>query len=177
MLDDHDEPIRPTQLKDELNASTAKGTRAVNLLEQAGVVATTDVGRLEHLDPDLPAGQAVEHAVDVAETHQRMIPLADRDDARLRRDDRVSAAVSARLLWRATGPSCGNCDTCEAGTAEEQQARDDAFPLNGSVRDPEWGHGVVMSIEHDRLIVLFDEVGYKTLSLPALQERDLLARD
>lgn len=31
-------------------------------------------------------------------------PLADRDDARLRRDDRVPAAVSARLLRRATGP-------------------------------------------------------------------------
>lgn len=34
-----------------------------------------------------------------------------------------------------------------------------------------------MSIEQDRLTVLFDEVGYKTLSWLAVQERDLLVRD
>jgi ATP-dependent DNA helicase RecQ len=31
-----------------------------------------------------------------------------------------------------------------------------------------------MSIEQDRLTVLFDDVGYKTLSLPAVHEHDLL---
>jgi ATP-dependent DNA helicase RecQ len=34
-----------------------------------------------------------------------------------------------------------------------------------------------MSSEQDRLIVLFDDVGYKTLSLPAVHEHNLLARD
>jgi ATP-dependent DNA helicase RecQ len=33
-----------------------------------------------------------------------------------------------------------------------------------------------MSIEQDRLTVLFDDVGYKTLSLPAVHEHNLLAR-
>jgi hypothetical protein len=35
----------------------------------------------------------------------------------------------------------------------------------------------VMSIEQDQLTVLFDEVSYKTLSLPAVHEHNLLAPD
>ncbi len=38
---------------------------------------------------------------------------------------------------------CSNCDTCEAGTAEQQPARNDEFPPGRSVRHAEWGHGVV----------------------------------
>ncbi len=39
------------------------------------------------------------------------------------------------------------------------------------------GHGIVMSVEQDRLTVLFDGVGYKTLSMQAVQEHDLLSSD
>jgi len=42
------------------------------------------------------------------------------------------------------------------------------------VRHPEWGDGVVMSTEPDRVTVLFAEHGYKTLSLDAVRENDLL---
>jgi ATP-dependent DNA helicase RecQ len=38
----------------------------------------------------------------------------------------------------------------------------------------EWGPGVVMRVEEDRLVVLFDEVGYKTLGLAAVTANDLL---
>ena len=72
---------------------------------------------------------------------------------------------------------CGNCDTCEAGTAEERPVRDDEFPLGSPIRHAEWGHGVVMLVERDRLTVLFDDVGYKTLFLPAVHEHSLLALD
>jgi len=34
-----------------------------------------------------------------------------------------------------------------------------------------------MSSEPDRLTVLFDDVGYKTLSLAVIQERNILASD
>ena len=41
---------------------------------------------------------------------------------------------------------------------------------------PEWGAGIVMRLEDDRLVVLFDEVGYKTLGLAAVLEHGLLRR-
>ena len=40
----------------------------------------------------------------------------------------------------------------------------------------EWGNGVVMRVEDDRITVLFDEVGYKTLALAAVLENDLLRK-
>ncbi|HVL85369.1 MAG TPA: DUF3553 domain-containing protein [Pseudonocardia sp.] len=45
------------------------------------------------------------------------------------------------------------------------------------MRHPEWGRGVVMSGERDRVTVLFDEVGYKTLALTAVRDNDLLTPD
>ena len=74
---------------------------------------------------------------------------------------------------------CGNCDNCSAGFAQEQPAAGDddvPFPVGTPVEHAEWGPGIVMRIEEDRLVVLFDEVGYKTLALAAVQEHDLLRR-
>ena len=70
---------------------------------------------------------------------------------------------------------CGNCDTCSAGTAEEQpDAADTPFPVETPVEHAEWGAGVVMRVEDARLVVLFDEVGYRTLALATVLEKDLL---
>ena len=71
---------------------------------------------------------------------------------------------------------CGNCDTCEAGTAQDHPEEDGAYPTNSGVEHAEWGHGVVMSVEQDRLTVLFGQVGYKTLALAAVQKQDLFTR-
>ena len=39
----------------------------------------------------------------------------------------------------------------------------------------EWGAGLVMSTEPDRLTVLFESEGYRTLSLDAVRDEDLLS--
>jgi ATP-dependent DNA helicase RecQ len=67
---------------------------------------------------------------------------------------------------RLTEP-CGNCDTCAAGTATALPEGNREFPLNSTVRHVEWGRGVVMNAGDDRITALFDEAGYKTLSLEA----------
>lgn len=70
----------------------------------------------------------------------------------------------------------------------EQLAKDTAGPTRhrgaaGPARAPRGDHqlrppeSAVMSIEQDRLTVLFDDVGYKTLSLPAVHEHNILASD
>jgi ATP-dependent DNA helicase RecQ len=70
---------------------------------------------------------------------------------------------------------CGNCDTCDAGTASEQpDAGSSPYPLQSSVSHKQWGMGVVMRYEGDRIVVLFEEVGYKTLLLEAVAARGLL---
>jgi ATP-dependent DNA helicase RecQ len=48
------------------------------------------------------------------------------------------------------------------------------FAAETPVEHSEWGPGVVMRVEDDRVVVLFDEVGYKTLGIAAVTENDLL---
>ncbi|MFY9808919.1 MAG: RecQ family ATP-dependent DNA helicase [Pseudonocardiaceae bacterium] len=176
-LTGQEQPIPFRQLKGEVNASAAKFTRAVNLLEQAATVGTRLDGRLEYLHRDLPAEQAVHRAVDVAQTHERLI----QSRIEMMRGYAETTGCRRQYLLGYFGEQlshpCGNCDTCEAGTAEQQPTRDDEFPLNSSVQHADWGHGVIMSTEQNRLTVLFDDVGYKTLSLPAIREHQLLRPD
>ena len=70
---------------------------------------------------------------------------------------------------------CGHCDNCLEGTAEEPLAEsDELFPVHSRVRHAEWGKGMVMGYEEDRMTVLFDTVGYKTLAVGVVEERGLL---
>jgi ATP-dependent DNA helicase RecQ len=176
VLDAHDEPVRPARLADEVDMSAARRTRAVNLLEQAGVVATTEKGGLEYVDADRSPAEAVEHAVEVAEAHQRLI----RSRIEMMRGYAETTGCRRQFLLGYFGETlpdpCGNCDTCDAGlaTATSSSPGDDRFPPNTRVRHAEWGGGVVMSTEEDRLTVLFDDMGYKTLSLPTVEEQNLL---
>ncbi|HEV7789171.1 MAG TPA: RecQ family ATP-dependent DNA helicase [Pseudonocardia sp.] len=164
---EHGEPLRPTELKDRIEASGVKRTRAVNLLEQAEVLSGTADGRLCLVDPELPPPDAVSRALEVAEAHQRLI----RSRIEMIREYAETTRCRRQFLLgyfgeRLTEP-CGNCDTCAAGTATALPEANREFPLNSTVRHVEWGRGVVMNAGDDRITALFDEAGYKTLSLEA----------
>jgi len=69
---------------------------------------------------------------------------------------------------------CGFCDNCEAGRIAENI--DEPFPLETRVRHSLWGPGTVQRYEGDKVVVLFDRHGYKTLDLDLVEEKGLLAR-
>lgn len=69
--------------------------------------------------------------------------------------------------------ACGHCDNCYAGSADKA-ASAGPFPLHSTVRHTEWGTGLVLRYEGDRVTVLFDDVGYKTLSVPVVEQQNLL---
>jgi ATP-dependent DNA helicase RecQ len=62
------------------------------------------------------------------------------------------------------GP-CGYCYNCDAGIIVEENEAEMPFPLNSRVRHKVWGEGLVMRYEGDKIAVMFDTVGYKTLSV------------
>jgi ATP-dependent DNA helicase RecQ len=74
---------------------------------------------------------------------------------------------------------CGHCDNCVDGVAQEteEDTTDELFAVHSTVRHAEWGPGMVMGYEEDRMTVLFEEVGYKTLSVPVVQEHALLVAE
>ena len=72
---------------------------------------------------------------------------------------------------------CERCDRCHEGTAHEvrDRAADGApFGVGERVEHDELGEGTVMALEKGRVVVLFAEQGYATLSLDVVRRRDLL---
>ena len=67
---------------------------------------------------------------------------------------------------------CGYCDNCDAGITVAESA--EPFRLNSRVTHRAWGEGMVMRYEGDKIVVLFDTVGYKTLAVELVTEQGLL---
>jgi ATP-dependent DNA helicase RecQ len=82
--------------------------------------------------------------------------------------------VLLELLGEAQSEPCGRCDSCERGTSREVE--DAPFRLAERVEHPEWGSGTVTLVEDDRITVMFDEHGYKTLATALVEDSDLLTR-
>ncbi len=69
---------------------------------------------------------------------------------------------------------CGHCDNCVSSPAAEVPDTQ-PFPVHSTVQHAEWGAGTVLSYDSDRMTVLFERVGYKTLSVSVVQANQLLA--
>ena len=167
--------VHPDALSDHVDASGPQRTRALNLLEQACAVTTTEDGLVVWADGDLTPAKAVAAATEVADAHQRLI----RSRIDMMRGYAETTGCRRQYLLGYFGEQmiepCGNCDTCEAGTSQEQPTdAEHGFSVNSTVKHAEWGEGVVMSVEEDRLTVLFADVGYKTLALAAVVSSALL---
>ena len=177
-FEDGPETLTAADLRTRSGLGAARATAALNLLEQAGAVLTGTDGRMRR--GDVPAGAAVERATGIAERHREAV----RSRIEMMRNYAETTDCRRRLLLGYFGEQlvdpCGHCDTCEAGTARvadpeaDAAAAEEGLDTRARVRHPEWGDGVVMSTEPDRVTVLFAEHGYKTLSLDAVRENDLL---
>jgi ATP-dependent DNA helicase RecQ len=168
-------PLAAGALRRRLDLSDAKRKRAVNLLEQAGTLTTNADGLLCYATGQ-SVQEAVEAAVEIAENHQRLI----RSRLDMMRGYADTAGCRRQFLLGYFGEQldrpCGNCDTCRSGVTPTEQPAADAgpFALNSHVHHPDWGTGVVMNVAEDRLTVLFETTGYKTLSRQLVQDNDLL---
>jgi ATP-dependent DNA helicase RecQ len=167
--------VEPTALAQEMDLSPTRLAGLVNLLEQAGAVEVSAEGAIEQPDDAPEPQQAAEAAVEVAASHRRV----ERSRVEMMRGYADTTGCRRQFLLAYFGEArdepCGNCDTCDAGTATDQpDALSSPYALQSSVVHKQWGEGVVMRYEGDRIVVLFEEVGYKTLLLEAVAARGLL---
>jgi ATP-dependent DNA helicase RecQ len=56
-------------------------------------------------------------------------------------------------------------------------AGDEPYPLHSTVRHNAWGSGTVLGYADDKMTVLFEAVGYKTLSVASVRKGNLLVMD
>lgn len=73
-------------------------------------------------------------------------------------------------------PPCGACDNCDAGRSSDGSATDE-WQEGARVHHDRWGVGTVLQSSTDRITVLFDEGGYRTLSTALVAARSLLRHD
>ncbi|HXF64752.1 MAG TPA: RecQ family ATP-dependent DNA helicase, partial [Caldilineaceae bacterium] len=153
--------LSQTKLAMVLNRLEATG--AIRILPE-GVVATTE---------QMEDGDAAEAAAQAHERHQRlqqsrvemMRGYAELHDCR--------REYLLNYFGEAYQAPCNACDNCEAGQVQEHAERQ-PFPLNSRVVHTQWGVGLVMRYEGEKITILFDEVGYKTLALDIVLENALL---
>ena len=67
---------------------------------------------------------------------------------------------------------CGYCDNCEDGIVVAPGRQ--PFELETRVAHNTWGEGTVQRYEGDKVVVLFDAAGYKTLDVGLVEEKALL---
>jgi ATP-dependent DNA helicase RecQ len=171
----HDGPVDPADVRTETGLSQSKLTAALSRLEDVGAVETLPGGAVDNPEPIADIAQVAEEAARQQEAHhqfdQSRIEMV-RGYAELR-DCRRTYILN--YFGEETDSPCGHCDNCDAGRVAEQPVSDEPYPLNSRVAHREWGDGTVMRYEGDKITVLFDTVGYKSLAVPVVRERGLLA--
>jgi len=173
-----DRPVDPAELQERTELSQTKLATAVSRLEDAGAIEVLPTGEVAARE-DAPAlDDAVRRALD-HEDDRRELERSRLDMVRSFAED-LDGCRRAFVLSYFGEPfdayPCGHCDNCVAGRVAAPGAGDEPFAPGTRVAHPEWGEGEVQRYDQDRaVVVLFDDVGYKTLALEVVLERGLLA--
>ncbi len=188
-------PVAIEEIQEATDLSTRKIEKVVNRLEEAGAVERLPSGEAvlteNPPEPDGAARLAAEHE----QKHREFEAL------RLEKMQAYAELLDCRREYvlcyfgddEPKGP-CGHCDNCEKrAAAEPKQAvvapppsprkirtpkpkTPPPFPARSRVIHERLGNGVVKSCKNDKIEILFDDAGRKTMSLAFLLEHNLLRK-
>jgi ATP-dependent DNA helicase RecQ len=168
------------QTKKALQESTGLGPRKLGaylgLLEQVGA-AISGHGNKTTVPLFAPLPAAAAQAAVREHERQQVVTRSRTDMMRGFAETRNcrSQALLAYFGEQRKKP-CGHCDNDVNGVSRQSaSSAAQPFAVHSKVRHGEWGPGTVMAYEQDKMTVLFDEVGYKTLSVPVVVENKLLS--
>ncbi len=171
-----DGPVGLADLAERTGLSQTKLTTAVSRLEEAGAVELLPGGEVAAVEGGTHPVDAAEEAARSEEAHLRI------EQSRVEMIRGYAEARSCRREYllnyfgEQIGGACGNCDNCRK--AGDHGATGDElvvpFAQDQRVVHREWGEGLLVRTDGETITVLFDDVGYKTLSLRLLMEHDLL---
>ncbi|HEX5984414.1 MAG TPA: RecQ family ATP-dependent DNA helicase [Solirubrobacterales bacterium] len=166
--------VDPAELAEDVEISRSKMLEAVSRLEEAGFVEVSDEGEVVRRDDAPPLEEAIEEGAEASEEREEfersrlemMRSYAEHDGCR--RDFLLS------YFGEEHEAPCGNCDNCDAGLVEPEADVERPFEIGAAVTHSEWGAGEVQRYDGNRVVVLFESVGYRTLDLGLVEENDLL---
>ncbi|WP_422747210.1 RecQ family ATP-dependent DNA helicase [Mycobacterium sp. WMMD1722] len=169
---DERKPKRIKQLRGELGVTGRTLTNAINLLEQAEAITATGKG---FRSSGRKTRDAVRAALEIVDMRERI----DRSRVEMMRGYAETRDCRRQFLLGYFGQGlpepCGNCDRCSAADIAADTSDDQpAIPRETEVEHKEWGSGVVIGGDAERVTVLFDDYGYRTLAMSAVRRNDLL---
>jgi len=168
-------PITRDDLREQTGLGPRKVSQLLSVLEQVGVATAAARGGFR------PARYAPspEEAAELAAAHVERFQTVQRSRVDMMRYLAETTNCRGQALLAYFGEHlserCGHCDNCADGSVDTVAPTSvEPYPVHSTVRHPDWGDGMVLSYEADRMTVLFDDVGYKTLSVPVVVEQRLL---
>lgn len=176
VLQERGEPValKDLQLQLELSKTRLKGI--LNQLTETGMVETLPTGEVTARN-DTPStlSEAAEEVLWAQERQQKF----DQSRLEMVRGYAEVRDCRRRYLLNYFGEDfaapCDNCDNCRSGILAKEP---DYAPygFGERVSHPTWREGLVMRYEGDKIVVLFDDAGYRTLETRMAVLRGLLRR-
>jgi ATP-dependent DNA helicase RecQ len=163
----------PLALVDRLELSRSKVLEAVGRLEEAGWLEIDPEGEVRRAS----GGPSLEEAVQsgVRESGERR--EFDRTRLEMMRSYAETEGCRRDHILSYFGEEhevpCFYCDNCDAGLVKADDS-ERPFPIGAAVTHKAWGAGEVQRYDRDRVVVLFESVGYRTLALDLVEDEGLL---
>lgn len=174
-LQDHTEPVDTEALQEYVDISKPKLKTTLHLLAEVDAIETEPTGEISVSEKLENTEETIIAALEAQESWRQF----ERSRLEMMRGYAEVRDCRRKYLLNYFGEQldapCNHCDNCKAGITAAESDRQ-PFPLNSQIVHKSWGKGTVMRYESDKVVVLFDKVGYKTLGVEVAVLRGLLRR-
>jgi ATP-dependent DNA helicase RecQ len=177
VLQQQEDAIAPEALLEQVDVPQSKLKVALNRLQEVGVVETLPTGEVAIAESEIDPDEATAAVVEIQQQRRQW----EKSRLEMMRGYAEVKDCRRKYLLNYFGESfespCDCCDNCKAGVSVEAEHGDNhPFPLNTQVMHKTWGEGTVIRHEGDKVVVLFEKVGYKTLGVTIARLYGVLRR-
>ncbi|HSU69137.1 MAG TPA: RecQ family ATP-dependent DNA helicase [Tepidisphaeraceae bacterium] len=171
-------PVDPKDVQEATDLSQGKVNQAINRLADVGAVSVLPGGEVLPAKTKIDPQEVAEEVVHEHEMYRKFRV----GRVELMKDYAETRDCRRRYILNYFGEPfpdpCGHCDNCEIGAVEKQDEQNASvpFPIKSRVTHKKYGEGIVMAYEGDKIVVLFDTEGSKSLVTSFVQEHGLLEK-
>jgi ATP-dependent DNA helicase RecQ len=166
-------PVDLDELSDAVDMPRGRLESALHRLADAGAIEMDLRGRVDVPEDAPTPGEAAVAARAAQERQQRL----ERSRVDMIKDYAETSGCRRTYLLSYFGerydPPCDNCDRCLSGEAAAT-VEHGPFPPGARVVHETLGTGRIVRIEERKIVVLFDDLGYQSLSVDVVEANDLL---